>query len=317
MQHGSSTSAYFNLQPGVEYFDVPGVGFLSYFTYEGLLGREHLVFTNPVCSDQNLGLLIDAFLREEGGDPVFVGVDPAGARVLESRGYSVNQMGVEFNVPVQTFKVTGRGMKHLRSVQHYAERGVTVSELPWSEVDASEVSRISSAWLGKKAVKTREIKLLSRPPEWEDAWGVRKFYVFVEGRLVGFVFFDPFFRDGRIVGYCANILRSLPDVQPRGVLDFAILEAIKVFRQEGIETLALGLAPCYDVQSHLNERVILRRLLQLLFRRGSFLYSFQELAFHKTRWRGAEQRVYACLRGTRGVSDLRAAMLALRSMNVV
>jgi lysylphosphatidylglycerol synthetase-like protein (DUF2156 family) len=316
-QYGSHTSSYFHQQPGVDYFDMPGIGFLSFLSQQDLLGRQDLVFASPVCAEENLPLLIDAFLMERGGHPVFTGVDPACARVLEKRGYSVNQIGVEFNIPIQTFKVAGKAMKYLRSVQHFGERGVEVRELAWSEVDPSEVARISSAWLAQKQVKGREIKLMSRPPEWRDAWGVRKFYCFLDGKMVGYVFFDPFFRDGRVVGYCANILRAQPDLPLKGILDFALLEALKVFRSEGAETLALGLAPCYDVQTQLNDRSTIRHILQLMYRRGGFLYSFQELAFHKTRWRAEEQRIYACLRGRSGVSDVRAALSAIRSMNVL
>src|SRR5690554_7268646 len=41
-----------------------------------------------------------------------------------------------------------------------------------------------------------------------DEWGVRKFYAYIDGQLAGYVFFDPWFHDGRIGGYCANILRA-------------------------------------------------------------------------------------------------------------
>ena len=53
-------------------------------------------------------------------------------------------------------------------------------------------------------------------PTFENEWAVRKFYCYKGDELLGFVFFDPFFENGKTIGYTANILRSKPR-QPRTV----------------------------------------------------------------------------------------------------
>lgn len=41
------------------------------------------------------------------------------------------------------------------------------------------------------------------------------------GRLLGYMFFDGVFKEGKLVGYYANVTRMLPDAHP-GTLNFMI-----------------------------------------------------------------------------------------------
>src|SRR5690606_39737216 len=111
---------------------------------------------------------------------------------------------------------------------------------PWEPIDAAEVRGLSDAWRSQKAVSGRELRLLTRPPVFSEEWGVRKFYCYQDQRLIGYVFFDPFFREGQLIGYTANILRTWPGIRPSGVLDHILLEAIKQFQSEGVSNLSLG-----------------------------------------------------------------------------
>ncbi len=314
-QFGDQPNSYFHLQAGVNHFSVPGVGFLTYFTQPGLVSRTHVVFAKPVCSDADMGPLLDAFLSEVKGRFIFAGMEAKVAEILRVRGFCINEFGVDFTIPLSGYVIQGKEMKYLRTVLNNAKKGIAIRELRWDEVDGPEVERISSAWRGTKAVKKRELKLLTRPPQFRDEWAVRKFYCFKDGRLVGFVFFDPFFKDGRTVGYTANILRSEPDVKPRGILDFCILTAMETFREEGVEFVSLGLAPLHDIQPHPHERPRLRQILEFAHERGNALYSFKDLAFHKTRYRARETKLYGCV--ARDSNDLLTTWAGLRATNTL
>jgi len=113
---------------------------------------------------------------------------------------------------------------------------------------------------------------------------------------LGFVFFDPFFENGKTIGYTANIVRCWPDAKPNGLLDFIILEAMKKFKAEGVQYLSLGLSPLYNIEPDKRENRHLRRLLNFIWNYGNFFYSFKDLAFHKTRFRAPEQKLFACIR---------------------
>jgi len=314
LRHGSKPNAYFHLQPDIEHFDVPGVGFVSFHRQAGVLGAVPIVFLKPICPPDELEGLLRQFIAAHRGRCLFIGADPHMASLLRTMGHAPTRMGTDFNIPLDGFKVAGRRMKYLRTVARNGEKGITVHEQRWSEVDQDAVKRVSEAWRQTKRTNSRELRLLTRPPIFGDAWGVRKFYAYQDGRLVGYVFFDPFFRDGKVVGYTANILRAEPGLKPRGVLDYIVLQAIEVFRAEGMETLSLGLAPLHDVQEEPGDRPVLRRLLQGMYAYGNRLYAFRDLAFHKSRYRGEEEFAYAC---NIGVGDVSAAVRTLLATNVL
>ena len=48
-------------------------------------------------------------------ETVFLSADAAFAKRLSARGYRVNDMGSDFIIPLDTFKVSGRKMRHLKA----------------------------------------------------------------------------------------------------------------------------------------------------------------------------------------------------------
>ena len=311
---GSQSNAYFHLQPGLCAFHLPGAGFVTYHPQAALGRTVPMVFLNPLCADGDLPRLLAAFLREHGPAAIFLGMAEPAAAALAGLGFSVNLFGVETTLGVADHAVTGRAMRHLRSIRHLGSRGVEVRELATAQVPMDEVRRISDQWLDRKRVRGRELRFLTRPPDFGDAWGVRKFYCFLAGRLVGFVFFDPYFRAGRCLGYCANILRGEADLRPSGILDFAILEAMDRFREEGVQELALGISPLHGLAPYPGEDALLRISGSLLYRWGGFLYPFRDLAFHKSRFRGESRNLFFC---KRGVGRLASVLLSLRAIRVL
>ena len=314
LAYGSQSNAYFHLQSGLRAFHLPGVGFVSYHPQAALGRTVPMVFVNPLCAAADLPRLLKAFLAAHGPAAIFMGMAGPAAQALGGLGFSVNRFGVETTLAVQDHAVTGRAMRYLRSVRHLGSRGVEVRELAAAQVPMAEVRRISDQWLARKRVRSRELRFLTRPPDFGDAWGVRKFYCFKDGRLVGFVFFDPYFQAGRCLGYCANILRGEEDLRPSGILDFAILEAMARFREEGIRELALGISPLHGLAPHPGEDALLRLCGSLLYRWGGALYPFRDLAFHKSRFRGESRDLFFC---KRGVGRLATVLLSLRATNVL
>jgi lysylphosphatidylglycerol synthetase-like protein (DUF2156 family) len=313
LEFGSQSNAYFHFQEGLRQFHLPDTGFLSYHL-ETSWGRPvPMVFLKPLCAEADLPRLLGAFLREYG-PAIFMGVDARTASVLGDLGLSVNEFGVEFTLPLQTHAVAGRGMRHLRTIRHLGTRGVEVQELTPDQVCLDEVLRLSARWLQGRRVAGRELRFLTRPPDFAEDLGVRRFYCFKDGRLVGFVFFDPYFKAGRCIGYCANILRGEPGLRPSGILDYAVLQAMDRFRAEGIQELALGISPLHDLRPCPGEDRLLRYCGKALYHWGGALYNFRELAFHKSRYRGQATKLYFC---KRGLGLLAAVGLSLRATNVL
>lgn len=292
-RYGDQSSAYFNLQEGVKRFGIPGLGFMSYMPVRCLGVRFNFVFANPVCDARLRPALLRAFIQRVKGRHMFVGIDHAVSEDLKKLGFRINEFGTEFKVDVASFSVAGKNKKQLRHASNLHKREeLTVREQSWAEVDGDRVKEISNAWRGHKTTTARELRLLTRPPVFGDEYGVRKFYCYRGDTMLGYVFFDPYYENGKVVGYTANILRQDLDASPAGLLDFVIIEAMKQFRAEGIRDLSLGVAPLYNVQAIPGDRPLIRVTSQLLYNRGNRFYSFRALGYHKTRYRGTETKWY-------------------------
>ncbi|MDV2080608.1 DUF2156 domain-containing protein [Marinobacter xestospongiae] len=304
-QHGRQSSSYFSLQQGCRHYSLDSLGFVPYIPVPTLAGPVNVVFTDPVAAPNQLPRLLRQFERSVPGRPLYVGVGPQIADVLAGLGHRTNIIGTEFAVDLERFSLRGRAMKQLRHASNLHRRhAVSVMELPAAGVDQTAVAAISDAWRQGKAVKHRELSLLTRPPVFADEWGVRKFYAYLDGQLAGYVFFDPYFDNGELAGYCANILRARPEAHHSGLLDYIILQAMTRFREEGVRELSLGIAPLHGVRACPGEQPMVRRLAQLFYRHGNRLYAFAPLAYHKSRYRGRETPWYLCAR------DLGAARIA-------
>lgn len=290
---GDQSSAYFTLQQNTPRFGAREIGFIAYRTVRFLGFRFNIVFANPICDPRARPWLLERFLKQVPGRHLFVGIDQAVSRDLEALGFRINEFGTEFSVGLENFSVAGKHKKQLRHASNLDRRSpVTVREASWADVDPYQVATISRQWRENKAVGNRELSLLTRPPVLGEEWGVRKFYGYVDGELAGFVFFDPYFKNGDIAGYTANILRQDLTRSPTGFLDYIILQAMDRFREEGVPEVSLGIAPLYNVDSLPGDRPMLRRISQMLYNHGNSLYAFQALGYHKSRYRAQETKWY-------------------------
>ena len=128
---GGESTSYFHLQDGVDYFHLRGIGFMSYREERTLLHRMRFVFAKPVCADEHLDLLLDKFMAWNDVETVFLSADAAFAKRLSARGYRVNDMGSDFIIPLDTFKISGRKMRHLKAARNLVKHGLRVEERDW------------------------------------------------------------------------------------------------------------------------------------------------------------------------------------------
>lgn len=313
--YGRQSSSYFALQPDCHHYLDRRLGFVPYVPVSLLGQRVNVVPTRPLAADEDMARLLAAFDQEVPGQALFVGVDRAMARALSDRGYDSTMMGTEFSINPASFSVRGKAMKQLRHARNLHRRcNVRVEEQTASLVSRRQVEEISGSWRQNKAVKQRELGLLTRPPVFDDEWGVRKFYAFVDDTLAAYVFFDPYFTDGRLQGYCANILRASPETNRLGVLDHIMLKAIEAFRAEGVTEVSLGIAPLHGIRPFPDDRPGLRWAQQGLYRYGNRLYAFAPLAYHKSRYRGRETPWFVC---ARSISSLRVVATLLKGTGLI
>jgi phosphatidylglycerol lysyltransferase len=297
-QHGREALAYATLQAGMEYF-ITARGYLAYTTVtHPVFARrpKQIVFSDPVGALADQRALIEEF-REARPRFVFVCISEACAATLRGLGFKANCVGYESLLPVQTYNTKGnwKELDLIKRARNEAKReGLTIREEPdIARVDREQLAAVSKSWIGGKPVNDREIWFFARRPVFEHEEDVRKFVAYDrEGRVAGFAFYDPIYRDGRVCGYAANILRS--DERRFGRLPTALhMEAMETFKPEGKEVLNLLLAPCVNLEGGaFNDDWISKLFFRLCERYGHHIYNFRGLSFHKAKYRGQPRFLY-------------------------
>jgi lysylphosphatidylglycerol synthetase-like protein (DUF2156 family) len=285
-KYGEGSLSYSALQEGMQWFVDPELGFVQYEPTETIIHRA-VVLGDPVCAEENREKLIARFL-EKYPDPIFIHITKPVGKILEKLGFYINHMGMEITIDIPNFTMTGSKKEFLRSQKNRATKdGVVVAEIgAESGVSADDLRKISDEWMHRKAVHDHELQFLVRPAIFEDEFDVRKFVAIRQGKVEGFVFFDPMYRGGKVYGYMANIVRSMSD-QSYSVTDFIIIEAFNKFKSEGIELLSLGFCPffCVEDDEDLHYSKPLTAMYKHAYEHANYLYSFKSLSFHKERYR--------------------------------
>jgi lysylphosphatidylglycerol synthetase-like protein (DUF2156 family) len=172
-------------------------------------------------------------------------------------------------------------------------------------LNGAELSAVSSKWISSKKINDREIWLYARRPIFGHEEGVRKFVAYDrDGVAVGFVFYDPMYRDGKVFGYSANISRC--DERRYGRLNTAVhMEAMDKFKLEGTEVLNLLLAPFVKLDTgKYNDDSAAKRFFDWTARFGNSIYNFEGLSFHKSKYRGVEKSLYCASNSGFMMNDL-------------
>jgi len=315
-RHGNEALAYATLQEGMEYY-INETGYIAFTSVSHpVFARKlkRIVLSDPVCAPENYQKIVKSFLAENPR-AAFAVISERCAEVLRTMGFKANCIGFEPEIPVQTYNTKGnwKELDLIKRARNEAKReGIVIREEDHIErVDREQLQAITAKWIGTKKVNDREIWIYARRPIFEPEEDVRKFVAYdKEGRVAGFVFYDPMYRDGRVVGYSANISRC--DEQRFGRLATAInMEAVEKFKAEGKEVLNLLLAPFVKLSSgKFNDDFATKLFFQASERFGNSIYNFKGLAFHKSKYRCPEKSLYYASNSLLPANDIYLAFLS-------
>ena len=288
-QFGSHSMAFSTMQPGLKYFEMPGIGYIAYARHYGV----RFVLADPVCHPQHRELMLDRFVAEFP-NTVFVQVSKAVVDHLHRRyGYYGTQFGSESKIDLANWSLRGAKKQIIRTAINQARnQGIEIREGGFDH----DVKKISEAWIRTRRCKNNEIRFLIRPMLVDYREGTRYFYAYLNGKAVGFVFFDPIYRNGKLVSYVPNISRSSANFK-QGLWYALMAHAMDVFKAEGVEYIDLGLVPLMMAQTiEPQESRLLRRVMSVIRERMDFLYNFKGLEFAKSRFQGKVEKTYCCHR---------------------
>ncbi|QDZ26941.1 DUF2156 domain-containing protein [Noviherbaspirillum sp. UKPF54] len=288
-QFGSHSMAFSTMQPDLAYFDMPGIGYIAYARHYGV----RFALADPVCHPKHRELMLDRFIAEFP-DAVFVQVSKAVVDHLHYRyGFYGTQFGSESKIDLATWSLRGAKKQIIRTAVNQARnQGIEIRESGFDH----DVKKISEAWIRTRRCKNNEIRFLIRPMLIDYRDGTRYFYACLGGKAVGFVFFDPIYRDGRLVSYVPNISRSSANFK-QGLWYALMAHAMEVFKEEGVAYIDLGLVPLMLADTvEPQESRLLRSVMSVIRERMDFLYNFKGLEFAKSRFHGTVEKTYCCHR---------------------
>jgi len=314
--HGKEALAYATLQEGLEYYQ-------DEFGYIAFTSVSHPVFarkvkrialSDPVCAPENFGKIVRNFLSDNPRAS-FAVISEQFAQVLRPMGFKINCLGFEPEVPIQAYNTKGnwKELDLIKRARNEAKReGIVIREVDHIErVDRAQLDAVNTRWIGTKRVSDREIWIYARRAIFEPEEEVRKFVAYdKEGRVAGFVFYDPMYQAGRTMGYAASIVRC--DEQRFGRLATAIhMEAVEKFKAEGKEVLNLLLAPFVKLDAgKYNDDLATKWFFKASERFGDKIYNFKGLAFHKSKYRCPEKSLYYASNSAMPANDIYLAFLS-------
>ncbi len=317
-KYGKGAFSYATLQDGMKYF-LDETGYIAFVSLHhpvfAPFGRS-IILGDPICSHKDNKLLIGKFL-ENYPRAVFVPISEECGNDLHDLGFKVNCVGYESEIPIQDYNTTGdwKELDLIRRARNEAKRNNVVITEGISNVSKESLESISKKWLQGKKLNDREIWIYARPPVFDEEKDVRKFIASKDGEVVGFVFYDPLYQNGKITGYSTNISRC--DESRFGKLSVAVnMEAVDKFKEEGKDILNLCLAPFDKVeQGKMNDDLLTKLFFKFMYCYGDNVYNFRGLSFHKSKYRANEKPVYFASNGLMPVNDVYLAFKSSKIAN--
>jgi phosphatidylglycerol lysyltransferase len=284
---GAHSQSFSTLQPGMEYFDMPGVGYIGYMKKWG----KTYVLSNPVADAQNFELIITEFQKKHS-NAVYIQVSKSVVDILHRKfGLYGTQFGSESRIDLKDWSLTGKKKQILRTAINQSEKAGIVVKERYSDDHTKE---ISEAWIKTRKCKSNEIRFLIRPMQMSYKENERHFYAYEGGKAVGFIYFDPIYKNNEIVSYVPNISRACAEFK-QGIFYTLMCHAMDVFKAEGVPSVDLGLIPLMlNDKMEEQEAKGLKRMFWLVREKGNFLYNFKGLEFTKSRFRGEIESTYCC-----------------------
>jgi phosphatidylglycerol lysyltransferase len=290
-RHGSETLSYAAaVQTGLCHF-ANRFGFLAYQRKYG----HTFVLGNPVVAPNQTSTIIDEFLKQHR-NVTFCQVDDRVASILNERKYWVNELGYDSRIDLEDYNFAGKEKERFRYASNWLRRRkYEIRELDFDAEVIREVKQISDSWMKTRNV-SKETAFMNRPLEFTDQPDVRRFFLLdAEQKIQAFVFFDPIFSNGDVIGYVTAFKRRLqkaPSLAEQGICKFAIDQ----FKSEEKRLLRLGLSPFADLA---DQRFRHNWLLQKAFRYyfnarwvNRHFFNLQGHAEFKNRFRGVKEKTY-------------------------
>jgi len=238
-QYGGPVS-HAALDPSRSTFRTPAVdGLISFF----LVCRCAVVLGDPICAPADKARLADAFAdycASKGWSILYIAATASLHAYACERGYGSMEFAEQLMADPRNDPEEGAQARHLRQhLNHTRRMGVRVSEYrgePDAQVEA-QTQAVYDAWLDDRHGPQM---YLGRPRLFDDRVGRRWFLAEQAGKVVGFL--SLLRAGGSESQSLINIVFSSPNA-PLHTNELMVLTALRALREEGVDSVCLGVGP--------------------------------------------------------------------------
>ena len=242
MKHGRNSMSTLLLYEGFKCYECQAAeGFIGYFDSPRLC----VAIGEPVCAPEKHREVTQEFIRfceASKKDCCLLLVTDEFTGVARDLGFMAIQIGEDFIFDVQTYAPRGDHSKKVRSaVNQVRKRGAVVRQYNPSvsrDIQVEDaINEMAQRWLHSRKFRIKAYFVGLRLFDFEAL--KRYFYVEHEGRIVAALACSPIYARN---GYLFEDLMRDPGA-PNGVSELMVLEAIRIFREEGRSMATFGISP--------------------------------------------------------------------------
>ncbi|MFA6290702.1 MAG: DUF2156 domain-containing protein [Victivallales bacterium] len=325
-EYGNGSLAYSCLQDCVDYFFIPGKGFIGFSevnpinidnpeeepviqfrkSLEALLRQNNYnleesnskktihVLADPICDKSESKNLLNTFL-EFHPDACFWHTTFETSSLLEQVGFSTNHFGFETVVELKDYEIKGNKKQNLKATRNKAKTlEYELLEIFHNDRDYKRMREISEEWIRGKISNRYELNFLARPMVPEEGEDVRIFGGYKDKKLEGYVIFSPIYENGKAMGYLKDIIRTsnqaFEQFESRSLSNALTIKAIEAFKDQDVKILSLAQSPFYGVESGGNPATTL--MFSAIYQSANELYGFKRLADSKEIYRAQKNKIY-------------------------
>ncbi|ARZ65795.1 hypothetical protein SMD11_0129 [Streptomyces albireticuli] len=256
-------------------------------------GRYLVQFGGPFAPEHTYTLLLDAFrahARREGLGLVGVQLQHTDALAYARHGFTVNQIGASWALPLDDFTLRGTAFMQLRNkISRALRNDLVIQEAHRPEHSYEALRAVDAAWLGAKGPHTRELEFLVGEIGGSAQRHRRLFTGTIAGRTVAYLSYSPVY--GTRQGWLHDLSRRVPGGSP-GLMEALNAHAIEVFRREGTRWLHFGFTPFtgLDAGAELpGHSPAFQWLMHYLWEQGQALYPARTQLAYKHKWAARER----------------------------
>ena len=281
-------SAILALNEGTDEFRAPGIpGFIAYRRS----GRWLVQVGGAHAPEDSRATLIErfrVFAHENRCRVLAVQLQQRDARDHAASGYTANQLGASYALPVAEFTLRGKPFVSLRNKISRAQRAgvqvefTTASEL--SSADTAAIEALDAQWLRAKGRFARPLHTLVGELGGPAASLRRLVVARQDGELLGYVSLSPVF--GSRPGWLHDLSRRRDDAPP-GVMELVVSQCLQRCLDEGTPWWHFGFTPFTSLDPAAEipgASPVVARLVGLLAGHGARVYPAASQLDFKRKW---------------------------------